>query len=82
MSLIVSCCSALRLHTLMEEGLILEYSFVFINETTNDLQGSKKVKPPCHLHCLLFYLLFLLIFFCVSDWPPPIFSLYCPVVSL
>lgn len=38
---------ALRLHTLMTEGLISEFTFVFIPETSNDLQGSKQVPPHC-----------------------------------
>lgn len=37
------CPSALMLHTLVEEGLISEYTFLFIPETTSDLQGSKQV---------------------------------------
>uniref|UniRef100_A0A8C7Y5D3 Germinal-center associated nuclear protein n=1 Tax=Oryzias sinensis TaxID=183150 RepID=A0A8C7Y5D3_9TELE len=39
---------ALRLHTLMTEGLISEFTFVFIPETSNDLQGSKQVPLHCH----------------------------------
>lgn len=35
--------SALMLHTLVSEGLISEYKFVFIPETTSDLQGSSQV---------------------------------------
>lgn len=31
------------LNTLVEEGLISEYMFLFIPETTSDLQGSKQV---------------------------------------
>lgn len=35
---------ALKLHTLVTDGLISEYTFFFIPETTNDLQGSKQVR--------------------------------------
>lgn len=35
---------ALKLHTLVKDGLISEYTFFFIPETTNDLQGSKQVR--------------------------------------
>lgn len=34
---------ALMLHTLVQEGLISEYTFFFIPETTSDLQGSKQL---------------------------------------
>lgn len=36
--------SALALCTLVSEGLISEYKFIFIPETTSDLQGSKQVR--------------------------------------
>ncbi|XP_027138252.1 germinal-center associated nuclear protein isoform X2 [Larimichthys crocea] len=53
---------ALMLHTLVEEGLISEYTFLFIPETTSDLQGSKQLiqamrwllaraPPPFPLSC-------------------------------
>ncbi|RVE58447.1 hypothetical protein OJAV_G00209450 [Oryzias javanicus] len=53
---------ALRLQTLMTEGLISEFTFFFIPETTNDLQGSKQLNqalcwllarapPPLSLSC-------------------------------
>ncbi|XP_070770765.1 germinal-center associated nuclear protein [Enoplosus armatus] len=53
---------ALMLHTLVEEGLISEYTFFFIPETTSDLQGSKQLSqamrwllarapPPFPLSC-------------------------------
>ncbi|KAF6738684.1 Germinal-center associated nuclear protein [Oryzias melastigma] len=53
---------ALRLNTLMEEGLISKFTFFFIPETTNDLQGSKQLSqalcwllarapPPLPLSC-------------------------------
>ncbi|XP_076603708.1 germinal-center associated nuclear protein [Chaetodon auriga] len=35
---------ALMLQTLVKEGLISEYSFLFIPETTSDLQGSKQLS--------------------------------------
>ncbi|KAM6978448.1 germinal-center associated nuclear protein-like [Tautogolabrus adspersus] len=35
---------ALMLHTLVKEGLISEYTFIFIPETTSDLQGSKQLS--------------------------------------
>ncbi|XP_040912782.1 germinal-center associated nuclear protein [Toxotes jaculatrix] len=34
---------ALMLHTLVNEGLISEYTFFFIPETTSDIQGSKQL---------------------------------------
>ncbi|XP_028289454.1 germinal-center associated nuclear protein isoform X2 [Parambassis ranga] len=53
---------ALMLQTLMNEALISEYTFLFIPETTSDLQGSKKLMqavgwllarapPPLSLSC-------------------------------
>ncbi|XP_041857307.1 germinal-center associated nuclear protein [Melanotaenia boesemani] len=53
---------ALMLHTLMKEGLISEYIFFFIPETTSDLQGPKQLNqalcwllarapPPFPLSC-------------------------------
>ncbi|CAI5656694.1 unnamed protein product [Oreochromis niloticus] len=53
---------ALKLHTLVKDGLISEYTFFFIPETTNDLQGSKQISqamrwlavralPPFPLSC-------------------------------
>ncbi|XP_044071482.1 germinal-center associated nuclear protein [Siniperca chuatsi] len=53
---------ALMLHTLVKEGLISEYTFFFIPETTSDLQGSKQLSramrwllarapPPFPLSC-------------------------------
>uniref|UniRef100_A0A3Q3M3Y8 Germinal-center associated nuclear protein n=1 Tax=Mastacembelus armatus TaxID=205130 RepID=A0A3Q3M3Y8_9TELE len=53
---------ALMLHTLTTEGLISEYTFVFIPETTSDLQGSNQLSqalqwllarapPPFPLSC-------------------------------
>uniref|UniRef100_A0A3Q3WCP2 Germinal-center associated nuclear protein n=1 Tax=Mola mola TaxID=94237 RepID=A0A3Q3WCP2_MOLML len=49
---------ALMLNTLVEEGLISEYMFLFIPETTSDLQGSKQMNwllarapPPIPLSC-------------------------------
>ncbi|KAM9710737.1 germinal-center associated nuclear protein [Menidia menidia] len=53
---------ALMLHTLIKEGLISEYTFFFIPETTSDLQGSKQLSqalgwlmsrapPPFPLSC-------------------------------
>ncbi|XP_026231972.1 germinal-center associated nuclear protein [Anabas testudineus] len=53
---------ALMLHTLVKEGLVSEYTFFFIPETTNDLQGSKQLNqgmrwllarapPPFPLSC-------------------------------
>ncbi|XP_069554900.1 germinal-center associated nuclear protein [Brachyistius frenatus] len=53
---------ALMLHTLMKEGLISEFTFFFIPETTSDLQGSKQLSqavcwllarapPPFPLSC-------------------------------
>ncbi|XP_017285867.1 germinal-center associated nuclear protein isoform X2 [Kryptolebias marmoratus] len=53
---------ALMLHTLLKEELISEYSFFFVPETTNDLQGSKQLTqamrwllarapPPFPLSC-------------------------------
>ncbi|XP_024661247.2 germinal-center associated nuclear protein [Maylandia zebra] len=53
---------ALKLHTLVTDGLISEYTFFFIPETTNDLQGSKQINqavrwlalrtlPPFSLTC-------------------------------
>ncbi|XP_068561209.1 germinal-center associated nuclear protein [Cebidichthys violaceus] len=53
---------ALMLHTLVQEGLISEYTFFFIPETTSDLQGSKQLSqatrwllarapPPFLLSC-------------------------------
>uniref|UniRef100_A0A3Q0R3S0 Germinal-center associated nuclear protein n=1 Tax=Amphilophus citrinellus TaxID=61819 RepID=A0A3Q0R3S0_AMPCI len=49
----------LMLHTLVKDGLISEYTFFFIPETTNDLQGSKqamrwlavRAPPPFPLSC-------------------------------
>ena len=41
------CLSALMLHALVKEGLISEYTFFFIPETTSDIQGSKQVL---HIH--------------------------------
>ncbi|XP_030614652.1 germinal-center associated nuclear protein [Archocentrus centrarchus] len=52
----------LMLHTLVKDGLISEYTFFFIPETTNDLQGSKQLNqamrwlavrapPPFPLSC-------------------------------
>ncbi|KAM4558443.1 germinal-center associated nuclear protein [Odontesthes bonariensis] len=52
----------LMLHTLMKEGLISEYTFFFIPETTSDLQGSEQLRqamcwlmsrapPPFPLSC-------------------------------
>ncbi|XP_034417060.1 germinal-center associated nuclear protein [Cyclopterus lumpus] len=52
----------LMLHTLVQEGLISEYTFFFIPETTSDLQGSKRLSqatrwllarapPPLPLSC-------------------------------
>ncbi|XP_029386874.1 germinal-center associated nuclear protein isoform X2 [Echeneis naucrates] len=35
---------ALKLHTLVDEGLISEYTFFFIPETTGDIQGSKQLN--------------------------------------
>uniref|UniRef100_UPI0037E89A44 germinal-center associated nuclear protein n=1 Tax=Semicossyphus pulcher TaxID=241346 RepID=UPI0037E89A44 len=53
---------ALMLHTLVKERLISEYTFVFIPETTSDVQGSKQLShamrwllarapPPFPLSC-------------------------------
>uniref|UniRef100_A0A8C4IA11 Germinal-center associated nuclear protein n=1 Tax=Dicentrarchus labrax TaxID=13489 RepID=A0A8C4IA11_DICLA len=53
---------ALMLHTLVKEGLISEYTFLFIPQTTSDLQGSKQLSqamrwllarapPPFPLSC-------------------------------
>ncbi|XP_068428671.1 germinal-center associated nuclear protein isoform X2 [Clinocottus analis] len=53
---------ALMLHTLVQEGLISEYTFFFIPETTSDLQGSRQLSqatrwllarapPPIPLSC-------------------------------
>ncbi|KAM8856581.1 germinal-center associated nuclear protein [Spinachia spinachia] len=53
---------ALMLHTLVQEGMISEYTFFFIPETTSDLQGSKQLSqatrwllarapPPFPLTC-------------------------------
>lgn len=53
---------ALMLHTLVQEGLISEYTFFFIPETTSDQEGSKKLNqatcwllahtpPPLPLSC-------------------------------
>ncbi|XP_059198686.1 germinal-center associated nuclear protein [Centropristis striata] len=53
---------ALMLHTMVQEGLISEYTFLFIPETTSDLQGSKQLSqatrwllarapPPFPLSC-------------------------------
>ncbi|KAM3607427.1 uncharacterized protein V6R79_007728 [Siganus canaliculatus] len=53
---------ALMLHTLVNDGLISEYTFLFIPETTSDLQGSKQLvqavqwllaraPPPFPLSC-------------------------------
>ncbi|XP_061579845.1 germinal-center associated nuclear protein [Cololabis saira] len=53
---------ALMLHTLMKEGLISAYAFVFIPEITSDMQGSKQLSqalcwllaqapPPFPLTC-------------------------------
>ncbi|XP_023278966.1 LOW QUALITY PROTEIN: germinal-center associated nuclear protein [Seriola lalandi dorsalis] len=53
---------ALMLHTLVKEGLISEYTFFFIPETTSDIQGSKQLSqamrwllahapPPFPLSC-------------------------------
>lgn len=53
---------ALMLHTLVKEGLISEYTFFFIPETTSDLKGSKQLSqamrwllarapPPFPLSC-------------------------------
>ncbi|XP_074514474.1 germinal-center associated nuclear protein [Sebastes fasciatus] len=53
---------ALMLETLVQEGLISEYTFFFIPETTSDLQGSKQLSqatrwllarapPPTPLSC-------------------------------
>lgn len=53
---------ALMLHTLVSDGLISEYTFLFIPETTSDLQGSKQLvqavqwllaraPPPFPLSC-------------------------------
>ncbi|XP_037343746.2 germinal-center associated nuclear protein [Pungitius pungitius] len=53
---------ALMLHTLVQEGMISEYTFYFIPETTSDLQGSKQLSqatrwllarapPPFPLSC-------------------------------
>lgn len=53
---------ALMLHSLVKEGLISEYTFFFIPETTSDLQGSKQLiqamrwlltraPPPFPLSC-------------------------------
>lgn len=53
---------ALMLHTLVKEGLISDYTFFFIPETTSDLQGSKQLgqamrwllaraPPPFPLSC-------------------------------
>lgn len=53
---------ALKLDTLLKEGLISQYSFFFIPETTSDLQGTKQLNqavswllprapPPCLLSC-------------------------------
>nr|XP_046259110.1 germinal-center associated nuclear protein [Scatophagus argus] len=39
---------ALMLHTLVKEGLISEYMFLFIPETTSDLQGSKQLRQALH----------------------------------
>lgn len=41
--LMVPCLSALILQTLVMEGLISEYTFLFIPETTSDLLGSIQV---------------------------------------
>ncbi|XP_031730841.1 germinal-center associated nuclear protein isoform X1 [Anarrhichthys ocellatus] len=52
----------LMLHTLVQEGLISEYTFFFIPETTSELQGSKQLSqatrwllarapPPFPLSC-------------------------------
>ncbi|XP_029967911.1 germinal-center associated nuclear protein [Salarias fasciatus] len=53
---------ALKLETLVKEGLISEYTFFFISETTSDLQGTKQLNqamswllarapPPFQLSC-------------------------------
>ncbi|XP_018552194.1 LOW QUALITY PROTEIN: germinal-center associated nuclear protein [Lates calcarifer] len=53
---------ALMLHTLVNEGLISEYTFFFIPETTSDIQGTKQLSqglrwllarapPPFPLSC-------------------------------
>ncbi|XP_042351006.1 germinal-center associated nuclear protein [Plectropomus leopardus] len=53
---------ALMLHTLVQEGLLSEFTFFFIPETTSDLQGSKQLSqatrwllarapPPFPLSC-------------------------------
>ncbi|XP_068184771.1 germinal-center associated nuclear protein isoform X2 [Antennarius striatus] len=38
----------LMLHTLVKESLISEFTFVFIPETTSDLQGTKKLIDAMH----------------------------------
>lgn len=38
------CLSALKLQTLVKENLLSEFMFLFIPETTSDLQGSKQVQ--------------------------------------
>lgn len=44
---LVPCPSDLMLDILVKEGLISEYTFLFIPETTSDLQGSKQVIHMC-----------------------------------
>lgn len=55
----VPCPSALMLQTLVKEGLVSEYTFFFIPETTSDLQGSKKVLL-IHMHTNLTFSLFVI----------------------
>lgn len=49
--------SALMLHTLVREGLISEYKFVFIPETTSDLQGSNQVLCCTHTKGFFIFLI-------------------------
>ncbi|XP_034741540.1 germinal-center associated nuclear protein isoform X1 [Etheostoma cragini] len=39
---------ALMLHTLVQEGLISEFTFFFIPETTSDIQGSQQLSQATH----------------------------------
>lgn len=68
---------ALKLHTLVTDGLISEYTFFFIPETTNDLQGSKQVRI-CSFAIMEVF--FSLAFFSLLTFS--IFSPSCPVVCL
>lgn len=46
---LILCLSALMLSTLVEDGLISEYTFFFIPETTCDLLGSRQVFILKHI---------------------------------